>query len=141
MPSIKAFRPVVHDKIFEDLSKKTCCPLLGPNRDQSLYLNKSESSSPNIFPTKWFLTTKNCKHFPVYYYVCPWVQSMHPVLIFHYTHKETHYFEPLARYRENTYRVTWPSRYSFRWRYKQTILAEIALNLTCVEEQRCILVD
>jgi len=49
MPNIKAFRPVVHEKkIFEDLTKFSLFwPLLGPKRRQLLYLNKSESPSPN----------------------------------------------------------------------------------------------
>jgi len=43
MPNINAFRPVVHEKIFEDLSKFSLfCPLMG----QPLYLNKFESPSP-----------------------------------------------------------------------------------------------
>jgi len=52
MPNINAFRPVVHEKkIFEDLSKFSFfCPLLGPKRGQPLYLNKSESPPPSIFP-------------------------------------------------------------------------------------------
>jgi len=43
MPNINAFWPVVHEKIFEDLSKFS---LLGLKRGQPLYLNKSESPSP-----------------------------------------------------------------------------------------------
>jgi len=47
MPNINAFRPVVHKKIFEVLSKFSLfCPLLGPKRSQPHYLNKSESPSP-----------------------------------------------------------------------------------------------
>jgi len=47
MPNINAFRPVVHEKIFEDLSKFSLfCPLLGPKGGQPLYMNKSESPSP-----------------------------------------------------------------------------------------------
>jgi len=48
MLNINAFWLVVHEKnIFEDLSKcSLLCPLLGPKRGQTLYLNKSESPSP-----------------------------------------------------------------------------------------------
>jgi len=55
MPNINKFRPLVHEKIFEDLSKLSLfCPLLDPKRGQPLYLNKSESpSSKNIFPAKF----------------------------------------------------------------------------------------
>jgi len=47
MPDINVFWPVVHEKkIFEYLSNISLfCPLLGPKRDQILYLNKSESPS------------------------------------------------------------------------------------------------
>jgi len=48
MPNINAFRLVVHEKIFEDLTKFSLfCPLLGPKRGQSVYLNKPKSPSPN----------------------------------------------------------------------------------------------
>jgi len=47
MLNINAFRPAVHEKIFEYLSKLSLfCPLLGPKKGQSLYLNKFESPSP-----------------------------------------------------------------------------------------------
>jgi len=45
MPNINAFRPVVHEKkIFINIF--LILPLLGPKRDQPIYLNKSESPSP-----------------------------------------------------------------------------------------------
>jgi len=64
------FWPVVHEnKIFEDLTKFSLfCPLLGPKRGQPLYLNKSESSSPqSCFPprlvelARWFLRRSRLK--------------------------------------------------------------------------------
>jgi len=46
MPIINAFLPVVHEKIFFNLSTFSLFyPLLGPKRGQPLYLNKSESPS------------------------------------------------------------------------------------------------
>jgi len=43
MKQVKNKRPMVHEKIFEDLSKFSLfCPLLG----QPLYSDKSESQSP-----------------------------------------------------------------------------------------------
>jgi len=47
MLNINAFRLVVHEKkIFQDLSKfSLICPLLGPKRGHTLYLNTSESPS------------------------------------------------------------------------------------------------
>jgi len=40
---------VVHEKkIFEDLTQVSLyCPLLGPERDQPLFMNKSEFPYPN----------------------------------------------------------------------------------------------
>jgi len=47
MPNINAFWPVVHKKIFEDLSKLALFyPFLGPKEDLPLYLNTSEFPSP-----------------------------------------------------------------------------------------------
>jgi len=63
MPNIKAFWPVVHEKIFEHLTKFSLfCPLLEPKGGQPLYLNKFESPSPKhvshqvwLKLAKWFL--------------------------------------------------------------------------------------
>jgi len=62
LPNINAW-PVVHEKIFEDLSKLSLLyPLLGHKRGQPLYLNTSESSFPKhvshqvwLKLAKWFL--------------------------------------------------------------------------------------
>jgi len=41
MLNVNAFRPVVHEKIVEDLSKYALfCPLLGPKRGQPLYFEQ-----------------------------------------------------------------------------------------------------
>jgi len=67
MPNINAFRPMVHTKIFEDLSKFFLI--------QPLYLNKSESPSqacflPVLVETGLMVLEKNIfKHFPIYHYV------------------------------------------------------------------------
>jgi len=55
MSNINALQPVIHEKkIFEDLSKFSLFrPLLGPKGGQPLYLNKSESPSPSLFPAKF----------------------------------------------------------------------------------------
>jgi len=51
---INAFQPLVHEKIFEDLSKFSLfCPLLGPKRSQPFYLTISESPSPGMFSAKF----------------------------------------------------------------------------------------
>jgi len=65
MSNINAFPPVVHEKmIFEDLSKVSLfCPLVGPTSGQPLYLNKSESPFPKMFPTKfgWNWPSGSCE--------------------------------------------------------------------------------
>jgi len=70
MPTIKAFRPVVHEKkILEELTKLSLfCPFSGPKRGQPLYLNNSESSSPNhvshqvwLKLAKWFVRRSRLK--------------------------------------------------------------------------------
>jgi len=64
MPNINAFRSVVHE-IFEDLlTFSLFCPLLG----QPLYLNRSESPTPNhvshqlwLKLAKWFVRRSRLK--------------------------------------------------------------------------------
>jgi len=52
MLNINAFQPVIHENIFEDLSKLSLfCSLLCPKRAQPLYLNTIPISQEYFLPS------------------------------------------------------------------------------------------